>query len=247
MLLGLLALLTAAWALVFVRFENMPSLYDAYAWQSVPEANNGGSNNFQIMSYDRPPYNMRGYIQFNTSTIPQGSLILSATMRLRVWSKSEPDASKNVGDPTGRQYGAFPMMASWEEYGINWSNQPTYDENQHAVSSVPAGQGGWGDGRPELWMDWDIRQIVTEWVNDKSNYGLLIRDLNEDSNVLYSTQFFTHDQVPGPEYYPRLVVVYVEPFGVAFFVLLVLVWTLVIAQSARTRIREHAVGSYLKT
>lgn len=238
-LLGLLALVTTAWVLVFVRFENMPLLYDAYAWQSVPEANNGGSNNFQVMSFDHPPYNMRGYIQFNTSRIPQGSLVLSATMRLRVWWKAEPDPSKNVGDATGRQYGAFPMLASWEEYRINWSNQPMYDENLYAVSGVPAGQGGWGEGRPELWMDWNISPIVTEWVNGKPNYGLLIRDLNENSTMLYSTQFFTHDQVPGPAYFPRLLIVYIEPLGIALLGVLVAGWLLAITQSTRMRLRQR--------
>lgn len=223
-ILGILGILTVAWAAAFVKFESEPPQYDAYAWQSVPEANNGGSNNFQITSYNRPPYNMRGFIQFDISHIPKGSMILSATLRMRVWWKSEPDSAKNVGDPTGRSYGASPMLAPWEEYRINWSNQPAYDDRLSAVSRVPLGQGGWLPNRTKLWMEWNIRAIVAEWMNGKPNYGLLIRDLDENSTILYSTQFFTHNQVPGPDYFPQLELAYVIPSGVPLLYALIAGW-----------------------
>ena len=41
---------------------------DSYAWESVPDANNGKSDNFEITSY--LGHNMRGWIEFNTTSIP---------------------------------------------------------------------------------------------------------------------------------------------------------------------------------
>jgi hypothetical protein len=187
---------------------------DSYSWQSVPLANNGGSDNFEIASYDKPPYNMRGWIEFNISSIPQDTWIVSATLRLRLWHKTTPGQEQNVGDPTGRTYGAYRLLEPWGERTINWSNQPNYTDADHATSTVPTGQGGWYG--PFIWMDWDITGIMNVWRSNSSNYGLVVRDTQENATTFFSTQFFTHDQVPNSTYYPRLLVTYVPPLAVAF-------------------------------
>jgi hypothetical protein len=187
---------------------------DSYSWQSVPLANNGKSNNFEITSYDKPPYNMRGWIEFNITSIPADVWITSATLRLRVWYKTTYNPAENMGDSTGRIYGAYRLLQPWGERTVNWSNQPNYTDANHATSAVPPGQGGWNG--PLLWMDWDIRDIMSDWrSNVTSNYGLVVRDTQEYSPVFYSTQFFTHDQVPNETYYPRLLVTYVSPLALA--------------------------------
>ena len=63
-------------------------------------------------------------------------------------------------------------------------------------------------------MDWDVKDIVKEWQSGVPNYGFMVRDMQEYAPVLYSTQFFTHDQVPDEGYYPRLLVTYVTPRAV---------------------------------
>ena len=185
----------------------------AYSWESVPLANNGKSDNFEITSYDKPPYNMRGWIQFNISSIPANDWIISATLRLRVWHKTTPDPTQNIGDPTGRLYGAYRLLEPWGQRSVNWANQPNYTEADRATSPVPLGQGGWHG--PFIWMDWDITSIMNVWRSNSSNYGLLVRDTQENATTFYSTQFFTNDQVPNSTYYPRLLVTYVSPLAVA--------------------------------
>jgi hypothetical protein len=186
---------------------------DSYSWQSVPLANNGFSDNFEISSYDKPPYNMRGWVEFNISSIPSDVWIIRATLRLRVWHKTTPDPTQNMGDSTGRTYGAYRLLEPWGERTINWANQPNYTDADSATSAVPQGQGGWYG--PFLWMDWDITGIMNVWRSNSSNYGLLIRDTQENSTTFYSTQFFTKDQVPNATYYPRLLVTYISPIAVA--------------------------------
>lgn len=189
---------------------------DSYSWQSVPLANNGKSDNFEITSYNKPPYNMRGWIEFNLTTIPTDVWVLSATMRLRLWHHTTVDPTQNMGDATGRIYGAYRLLQPWGETTINWSNQPNYTTLHQANSTVPSEQGGWYG--PFVWMDWDITGIMNDWrSNSTSNYGLVIRDTQEHSPVFYSTQFFTIDQTPNATYYPRLLVTYVSPLAVASF------------------------------
>ena len=186
---------------------------DSYSWQSVPLANNGMSDNFEIASYDRPPYNMRGWIEFNISSIPAGVLIIAATMRLRLWHHTTPDPTQNMGDSTGRTYGAYRLLSAWGENEVNWVNQPSYTDADAAMSTVPSEQGGWFG--PFVWMDWDITAIMNVWRSNSSNYGLVVRDSQENASTFYSTQFFTKDQVPNSTYYPRLIVSYVFPIAVA--------------------------------
>jgi hypothetical protein len=205
--------LTGFW----VSSINMLTIFpdkDSYSWQSVPLANNGKSDNFEIASYDKPPYNMRGWVEFNLTSIPTNVWIISANLRLRLWHKTTEDPTENMGDATGRTYGVYRLLQPWGERTVNWSNQPNYTDTHYATSAVPSGQGGWYG--PFIWMDWDISDIMNDWrANSTSNYGLVVRDTQEYSPVFYSTQFFTHDQVPNDTYYPRLLVTYVSPIALA--------------------------------
>jgi len=192
-----------------VRTVTIYAYKDSYSWQSVPEANNGGSDNFEITSYNKPPFNMRGWIEFNITSVPSDAWIISSKLRLRVWHKTTNDPASNMGDTTGRVYGVYRITQPWTESGVNWSNQPNYTEEHHATAPVPPGQGGWYG--PLLWMEWEITDIMKDWRSGANNYGLLVRDTQEYAPIFYSTQFFTHNQVPNESYYPRLVVTYVRP------------------------------------
>ncbi len=215
-LIIIIAIYGATAAAFWVTSVRTVSIYpnkDSYSWQSVPEANNGHSENLEITSYNKPPFNMSGWIDFNITPLPSDGWIISAKLRLRVWHKTTIDLTDNMGDSTGRVYGVYRITQPWNETGVNWVNQPNYTEEHHATAPVPLGQGGWFG--PLLWMEWDITDIMKDWRSGASNYGLLVRDTQEDASSLYSTQFFTHDQVPNESYYPRLVVTYIWPPALA--------------------------------
>ena len=180
----------------------------SYSWEIVPLANNGGSNNFEITSWHNG-HNMRGWIAFNVSSIPQRAWIVSADLFLRLWVKTTSNQSQ-LGDPTGRLYGVYALTGSWTDEGINWANQPSWTDNDSATSPVPPGQGGWYG--PVIWMRWDLTGMVKDWQSGAlPNDGFVVKDTQENASLLYSTQFFTIHQVPDQTYYPRLVVTYLYP------------------------------------
>lgn len=206
--------LTAAgfWA-TSVRTATIYPNKDSYSWQSVPLANNGHSNNFEITSYNKPPYNMRGWIEFNITSLPSEAWVISAKLSLRLWVKFSNEPSVGNGDSTGRIYGVYRLTNSWKEDEVNWVNQPNYTEEHYSSAPVPKGEGGWYG--PLLWMEWDITNIMKDWRSGVPNYGMVVRDTQENSPIFYTTQFFTHDQVPDSSYYPRLLVTYVYPWNLA--------------------------------
>jgi hypothetical protein len=210
----LIVTIVGFWVTSVATLMLYPSM-DSYAWQSVPDANNGYSDNFQITSASADPRNMRGWIAFDLQKIPSDAWVIHAQLQLRIWSKSENDPSKGFGDSTGRIYGVYRLTQLWREDNLTWTNQPTYTDEHHATASVPPGKTDWHG--PLLYMDWDLTDIVRDWQSGASNYGVLVRDMQENSPILYSTQFFTHDHVPNESYYPRLIVTYVRPQSLLLF------------------------------
>lgn len=208
------------------------SAMDSYGWESIARANNGGSNNFAITSSISGPKNMRGWIAFDVGGIQHNVWILNARLQLRIWHKT---TSAEGGDTTGRIYGVYRVTQPWTEFNVTWANQPNYTEEHHATSPVPNGQGGW-DG-PLLYMDWDISEIVKDWLSGTANYGVMIRDAQENGAVQYTTQFFTHNKTPDPSYYPRLIVTYISPQSVIIFVTASVVEGLLITAIWRIRKR----------
>jgi hypothetical protein len=203
---------------------------DTYAWQSVPDANNGYSDNFEITSANVNPKNMRGWLAFDIQELPSSAWLLRAQLQLRVWSKSENESSKGFGDSTGRIYGVYRITQPWREDNLTWTNQPNYTDEHHATAAVPPGHTDWNG--PPLYMNWDVTSIVRDWQSGTPNYGVVVRDTQENSPILYSTQFFTHNQVPNESYYPKLIVTYAKLqslllFGVVLTVeecVLIVIW-----------------------
>ena len=170
---------------------------------------------------------MRGWIAFNTSSIPQNAWIMSATLNLRLWVKTSSNQSQ-LGDPTGRLYGVYALIGPWTDEGINWANQPNWTNQDSATSPVPPGEGGWYG--PVIWMQWDLTGMVKDWQSGSvQNDGVVVKDTQENASLLYSTQFFTIHQVPDQTYYPRLVVTYLIPQEVYGTIILIIVETALIS------------------
>jgi hypothetical protein len=170
---------------------------------------------------------MRGWIAFNTSSIPKNVWITSATLNLRLWVKTSSNQSQ-LGDPTGRLYGVYALTGPWTNWGINWANQPGWTDQDSTTSPVPPGQGGWYG--PVLWMQWDVTGMVKDWQSGVlPNYGMVVKDTQENASLLYSTQFFTIHQVPDRTYYPRLVITYLYPSEIYGVIVLIVAETILIS------------------
>jgi hypothetical protein len=235
-LILLIATVAGFWVTSIATLTLYPTK-DSYSWQSEPLSNNGYSDNLQITSANFPPLNMRGWVAFNVSGIPANAWVIQADFRLKLWSKSPNDPSHGYADSTGRIYGVYRLTQPWEESGVIWMNQPNYTDEHHAVAPVPPGESGWAG--PAVYMHWDISNIVRDWQSGIQNDGLLVRDTQENSPILYSTQFFTHDKVPNISYVPRLTVTYVMPQSVALFVAILLVEVVSITVFCRARAKRR--------
>ena len=195
----------------------------SYSWQIVPLANNGGSDNFEITSWQNG-HNMRGWIEFNLSSVPQRAWIMSAILILRLWQKTTNGSQ--LGDPTGRLYGVYALTQPWQDEGINWVNQPPWTDYHSATSAVPPGQGGWNG--PLIWMNWDLTDMVKDWLSGVPNDGVVVKDTQENASLLYSTQFFTIHQTPNQTYYPRLIITYIDPEEVFVAIIIIILETALI-------------------
>jgi hypothetical protein len=72
--------------------------------------------------------------------------------------------------------------------------------------------------------------MVKDWQSDAlPNYGIVVKDTQENASLLYSTQFFTIHQVPDQTYYPRLVVTYLYPNETYALIALILTETILIS------------------
>jgi hypothetical protein len=227
------------WVTSVVTFSVYPTA-DTYAWQSVPDANNGYSDNFEITSATVNPKNMRGWVAFDLRGLPSDAWILSAQLQLRVWSKSDNDPSRGFGDSTGRIYGVYRITQPWRENNLTWTNQPNYTDEHYAIATVPPGHTDWNG--PPLYMNWDVSSIVREWQSGIPNYGVVVRDTQENSPILYSTQFFTHNQVPNQSYYPKLTVTYAPLQSVLVLAVVLAVEGLVIVIVWRVRSRRADIS-----
>ena len=145
----------------------------------------------------------RSLLQFELSRhIPQGAHVLTATLTLRVNSRT---ASQSMG------LLCYQVLQPWEEDQVTWT---------HAQSGVEWGQPGCGgSSRSETPVchttvnqpvagsaSMDLTTLVQEWVDHPAaNYGLLLQGQEAGGRVSYS---FGSSENSNLEFRPRLVVVY---------------------------------------
>jgi hypothetical protein len=133
--------------------------------------------------------NRRGFVQFDLSEIPQGSTILSAT--LRVWRAS--------GASSVRRHEAWMVLDFWLENAITWEDQPGIHSDQSDVIDV---------GDPDTFKEWDVLSNVQDFVDGSvPNYGWRIGDVNEDASSKKETSYATREDA-NPAIRPRLVIYY---------------------------------------
>jgi hypothetical protein len=127
---------------------------------------------------------VRSLVKFNLSTIPSGSTINSATFKARHSYISSGSGARDIT--------VWRITGSWSEGSVTWNNKPGYGGSYDSVS---IGHGNWG------WYEWDVKDLVQEWVNGTySNYGLMLRGPE------YSGAGFRGFSTREGSYTPKLVV-----------------------------------------
>lgn len=136
---------------------------------------------------------VRGLLRFNLSSIPAGSTINVATLRLHYtyWR-----------DYSGyyRRVTAYRVTDPWMEDTVTWNSRPGYGEACGFVDLVAGGQSDFH------YYDWDVTSLVQAWVNRTyNNHGIMLRG-DETLGIRAFGSWET-----GDEYTPQLIVDFAPP------------------------------------
>lgn len=165
---------------------------DACVVQNSPSFNAGNTVDMWV-GRDEDDSNMgvlRSLVQFDVSSIPAGTTITSAT--LRVYLVGYWDYRNRWRTVT-----SYRLAGAWQETTVNWNNCPAYAETYGSVDTISNG----------VWQyyDLDVTALAQAWISGAyPNYGLMLRG-PEISGAESSTRvFYTREG----EYKPQLVIVY---------------------------------------
>ena len=170
-----------------------PGEADSYVMQNDPEKNYGTETLMWVISKE-DRQNRRSFVQFDLSSIQNGSTISSATLSLHV--KDAPNASRILE--------AQRLNAAWSELGITWSDQP--DVSGGAATAATGTS-------PDEWLAWDVTSDLRDFIQYQSaaNYGWRIKDQSEGSSTdEYKESFYSRDESSETSLRPRLHVDYVS-------------------------------------
>jgi C1A family cysteine protease len=134
----------------------------------------------------------RSLVQFDVSSIPEGTSISQATLYLYLVN------SCDIGERTHTAT-VYRTKAGWSESSVTWNTKPDYAE-AYGSTSIPSRT--WG------WYSFDMTNLVRGWVNGSfPNYGLMIRGPESSGNDSAQLGFYTLDRT-GRTYDPYLSIVY---------------------------------------
>ena len=153
------------------KYTNLSVYKDSHIEEEWKDTNYGSVNVMHVTS-DSPAENERTLVQANFTSIPSGSSVLSAVLKL--YMQNAPGASR-----THKVYG---ITGSWNESGLTWRNQPN-------VSSVAFTNTTTGTA-DDVWLSWNLTSSVQSFVNgSRTNNGWEIRDSVENYSSKREAEF----------------------------------------------------------
>jgi len=154
-----------------------------YAYDS---GSNYGSSEYVYVSGDST-FTYYGYIKFDLSSIPSGSAIVSA--KLRLYGFYFYDAG------TGNLE-VYRVTGSWSESSITWDNKPGDAGSPTDTVAVP--------GSGNTWVEWDVTDDVQAFIDGTyDNYGWVIKRTSGGRADFYAKEKGDH--------LPELVIEYIPP------------------------------------
>lgn len=166
---------------------------DTYIASNLPNTNFGNATGLYLgYNLASPNYGAeRILMRFDLSLIPQAAAIDSARLRLYL-------AAATPGGDTAMNTILRRTNAPWQESGSNgvrWNTEPAWGEIRSS-NQIGAASG---------WYEWDIRDLVADWVRGTvPNYGL---EIIGDETVRQRERIF-HARETTTDLYPRLIVIF---------------------------------------
>lgn len=168
---------------------------DSFVSSTLPD-NNYGNYIFGFIgsSVDSPSIFIRGFFQYDLSTIPSTAVITSASFALNYGGSGSADLP----------LGLYKVLEEWNEAVITWNNQPTCSTESEYTRTIYSGS---TTGVYKYWHN--LADLVQGWLDGSIvNYGMMIRDADESS--LDTMAIFASSE-NTEEYRPKLTVNYYIP------------------------------------
>ncbi len=156
----------------------------------------------EIVPVHFPCYN-KSFFRFSLASIPQGKVIISATMTLHHWGNAEP----SLAQPSWVHL--FTISDPWDEMTITWNNAPLAQENVSASWIYPLTNfQGW-PGNPYYW---DATQAVAEAYTEGHSASMAIYESDTEQ---HSSKYLTGSETGDWDAVgrPTLTVVWGSPVG----------------------------------
>ncbi|WP_163537248.1 DNRLRE domain-containing protein [Gracilibacillus sp. YIM 98692] len=147
-------------------------IYDNHVSENYPDENYITSV-INKVGYGSSSGRNRTYISFDLPTLSTSEFITGAFLKSSLYSDNTTNAQANVQKVT----------ENWDTNTITWNTQPAFDGTSVVDYQIINGDAGTPFG-------WDITEIAKEWYASGNNYGLMLK--NKDENSGY-TEFFSSD------------------------------------------------------
>lgn len=139
-------------------------------------------------------FTVRTYLQFDLSSLPSDSVIVSADLKVYQYAGTDTE-NFNIG--------VHSVTGLWEEDSLTWATQPNYDFTPEITISVSPVN--------EIWLSWNIRYLVQAWVEgDINNLGVLLKKTNENTGNEW-INCWTSEYTFDPDLRPKLEITYYAP------------------------------------
>jgi hypothetical protein len=149
-------------------------------------------------------------LRFDIDSITPGTEIFNATLRLYAWYQSE---YKNNDFHVSR------LTEQWEDISATWCNRTTtelwptvggaWTTQGQATVLIPNKYGpDWhlATGPYDEWIEWDITQIVRDWVeNGKPNFGIILHQTDIVNSSENQAILFYSKEYSDPNLTPQLI------------------------------------------
>jgi len=171
----------------------LPSIADATVIEGYVDANTGDSYDMWVGYDDSLDPNariVRGLVNFDLSSVPDGATIQNATLRIYYMGHWEfPDWVDTIT--------AYQVQGTWQEMSVTWNNKPGFGNRYGDVDVVA--DGNWG------WRELDVTDLVQDWVDGAyPNRGIMLRGEEASGAESSRRSFYTREG----DYPPELVVTY---------------------------------------
>ena len=181
---GTVGIFTASGSTTTVNF---PAVDDSYVDATNTTTNFGAATTFNARG--KQPV-QRGYLKFNTSSLPTGVTITASALSL----------VRTGGTNNARAVGAYRVNGAWTEGVITWANQPAFTAAPETSTSV-AGNGTY---------TWNLLALTQAWYTGSvSNNGVMLAYTGTNKD----TKTFGSEENTAAGNRPNLAVTYVTLGG----------------------------------